>query len=56
VQQLTSLEFKNEEFARISEGKIIPLPNAAVHDVSALRPLPQEPSALLFRFNTLTHP
>jgi hypothetical protein len=56
VQQLTSLEFKSEEFARISTGKILSLPNAAVHDVSALRPLPQEPSALLVRFNTLTHP
>jgi hypothetical protein len=61
VRQMTSLEFKSaefksEEFARISTGKIHPLPNAAVHDVSARRPLPQEPSALLVRFNTLSHP
>jgi hypothetical protein len=56
VWQLTSLEFKTEGFTSTARGKIFPLPIAAVHDVSALRPLSQEPSALLARFNTLTQP
>jgi hypothetical protein len=50
------LVFKIHQILTIPTGKITSTPLEAFHDASAQRPLPQEPSALLVRFQPLPYP